>query len=219
MNESYNSEAMKTLRLIANTLWRRGRRFSVSFTSFPSLTSLASFHHRVRLNLHQHFRRNQLAHFHHARRRPDLSEKFSMRPPNLFPFLDVCHINSRPHNVFEAGASLDERRLDVLDRLHRLRAQIAHAHDLSIRPRRRCSRYRNDVADSYGPRVPHNRFPRRPARNVLTRHPGLPFVEIIERIIYSLLVRVVRKWLAPRSRGTPWEDAKLIAIRRRNRDD
>src|SRR5882762_4791802 len=211
---------MKTLRLIANPLlWRRGRCSPASFTSFTSLTSLASFHDRVRLNFHQHFRRNQLADFHHARRRPDLSEKLSMRPPNLFPFLDVCHINSRPHNVFEAGASFDECRLDVLDRLHRLRAQVAHAHDLSIRPCRRCSRHGDDIADSYRPRVPHNRFPRRPARNVLTRHPGLPFFEIIERIIYSLLVRVVRKWLAPRSRGTPWEDAKLIAIRRRNRDD
>src|ERR1700687_1952097 len=102
MNESYNSDAMKTLRLIANPLWRRGRSSPASFTSFTSLTSSTSFQHRVRLNLHQHFRPNQLAHFHHARRRPDLSEKFSMRPPNFFPFLDVCHINSRPHNVFEA---------------------------------------------------------------------------------------------------------------------
>src|ERR1700730_17924003 len=121
---------MKTLRLISNPLWRRGRSSPASFTSFTSLTSSTSFQHRVRLNLHQHFRRNQLADFHHARRRPDFSEKFSMHSSNLFPFGDVCHINSRPHNVFESGASFDERRLDVLDRLHGLRAQIAHAHDL-----------------------------------------------------------------------------------------
>src|SRR5882762_9436085 len=178
---------MKILRLIANTLWRRGRRFSVSFTSFAALTSLASFHDRVRLNLHEHFRRNQLAHFHHARRWPDLSEKFSMRPANLFPFGDVRHINSRPHNVFEARACFDERRLDVLDRLHRLRAQIVRADDLSIRSRRRGSRHGDGIADSYRPRVAHDRLPRRTARNILSRHLGLPFFKITERIIYSLL--------------------------------
>src|ERR1700719_966377 len=181
---------MKILRPIANALSRRGRSFSVSFTSFASLTSLtslASFHHRVRLDLHQHFRRDQLAHFHHARRRPDLPEKLTVRPANLFPFGDVGHINSRPHNVFEARACFDECRLDVLDRLHRLRAQIARADDLSVRPRRRGSRHGYGIAYSYRPRVAHDRFPRRTARNILTRHLGLPFFEIIERIIYSLL--------------------------------
>src|ERR1700687_3411584 len=190
MNESYSAGFISTFALSCTSICSP----SVSICTVSRRSPVTSHQsrvtdYRVRLNLHEHFRRNQLAHFHHARRRPDLSEKFSMRPPNFFPFLDVCHINSRPHNVFEARASLDERRLDVLDRLHRLRAQIAHAHDLSIRPRRRCSRHRYDIADSYRPRVPHNRFPRRPARNVLTRHTGLPFVEIIERIIYSLPIR------------------------------
>src|SRR5258708_6595023 len=161
---------MKILRLTANPHWRRSRCSPASFTSRTSLPSFASFHYSVRLDFHQHFRRNQLADFHHARRRPDLSEKFSMRSPDLFPFGNVCHINSRPYNVFQARACLDERRLDVFDRLHRLRAQIAHAHDLSIRSRRCCSRHGDDVADPYRARVTHNRLPRCSARNILTRH-------------------------------------------------
>src|ERR1700731_662580 len=178
---------MKILRPIANALSRRGRSLSVSFTSFASLTSLASFHYRLRLPLRQHFRRDQLAHFHHARRRPDLPEKRPVRPANPFPFSNLWHINSRPPNGFEARACFDQCRLDVLDRLHRLRAQIARADDLSVRPRRRSSRHGDGIAYSYRPRVAHDRFPRRTARNILTRHLGLPFFEIIERIIYSLL--------------------------------
>src|SRR6266404_1335269 len=96
---------------------------SVSVVRRPAVHQSRVTDYCVRLNLHQHFRRNQLADFHHTRRRPDLPEKFSMRSSNLFPFGDVCHKNARPHNVFEARAGLDERRLDVLDRLHRLRAQ------------------------------------------------------------------------------------------------
>src|SRR6266403_2390599 len=192
MNESYNAEPMKVPRLIPCALWRRGRHSSASSTSFTSLTSLltslASFHDRVRLNLNKHFRRNQLAHLYHAGRRTDLAEKFSMRAPNFLPLGDIGHKDARPHNFLQTGARLRERRFDVLDRLHRLRAQIAHAYNLPIRPRRRRPRHRNDVADSYCPRVPHNRLPRRTARNILTRHLGFPFFEILERIIYSSLV-------------------------------
>src|SRR6267142_457635 len=188
MNESYNAEPIKTLRPIPCALWRRGRRSSASFTSFTSLTSLASFHDRVRLNLHQHFRSNQLAHLHHAGRRPDLAEKFAVRAPNFLPLGDVGHKDPRPHHVLQTRASLRERRFDVLDRLHRLRAQIAYAYNLPIRPRRRCSGHGDHVADSHRPRVAHNRLPRRTARNILTRHLGFPFFEILERIIYSSLV-------------------------------
>src|SRR5713226_2584089 len=188
MNESYKAEPMKTLRPIANPLSRRGRCFSVSFTSITAYTSSTSFDHRVRLNLHQHFRRNQLTHFHHAGRRTDLTEEFSMRAPDFLPLGDVRHKDARAHDILQTGARLRERRFNVLDRLHRLRAQIAYANNLSIRPGRRCSRHGNHVADSYRPRVAHNRLPRRTARNILTRQLGFPFIEILERIIYSRLV-------------------------------
>jgi hypothetical protein len=45
--------------------------------------------------------------------------------------------------------------------------RIAHANYFAIRPRRRCSRHRNSVPDSHRARVPHNRLPRRTARNIL----------------------------------------------------
>src|SRR6267378_980261 len=188
MNESYNAEPMKVPRLIPCALWRRDRHSSASSTSFISLTSLASFHDRVRLNLHQHFRRDQLAHFHHAGCRTDFAEKFAVRAPDFLPFGNVGHKDARPHDVLQAGASLRERSLDVLDRLHSLRAQIAHAYNLSVRPRRRRSGHGNDVADPHRPRIAHNRLPRRTARNILTRHLGFPFFEVLERIIYSSLV-------------------------------
>src|SRR6266481_7270012 len=103
MNESYKAEPMKTLRPIANPLSRRGRRFSVSFTSFTS------FDHRIRLNLHQHFRRNQFTHFHHAGRRTDLTEEFSMRAPDFLPLGDVRHKDARAHDILQTGARLRER--------------------------------------------------------------------------------------------------------------
>src|SRR5207249_5211847 len=158
------------------------RRCTVIFTS------LTSSHHRVRLLPHGHFRGNQRAHFHHARDRPDLPETLSVRASGLFPLGDVGDINSRPYNIFEARASLDQRRLDVLDGLHRLRSQVTHTHNLSIRPRRGSSRHGNDVAHPDRPRVAYDGLPRRTARNILTRHAGLSFSEIIERIIYSLRV-------------------------------
>src|SRR5712691_7265401 len=127
MNESYKAEPMKTLRPIANPLSRRGRCFSVSFTSF---TSFNSFDHRVRLNLHQHFRRNQLTHFHHAGRRTDLTEEFSMRAPDFLPLGDVRHKDARAHDVLQTRTRLRQRCLDVLDGLYHLRAQIAYAHNL-----------------------------------------------------------------------------------------
>src|SRR5260370_7608666 len=93
----------------------RGRSKGGSFTS---LTSFTSFHDRISFDLHQHFRRNQLADFHHTRRRPDLSEKFSMRPPHLFPLRDVSHIDPRPPNVLHAVPALGQRPPTFLDALH-----------------------------------------------------------------------------------------------------
>src|SRR6266851_9141638 len=188
----------------------RGRSKGGSFTSFTSLTSLTSFtsfHNRISFNFHQHFRRNQLAHFHHARRWPDLSEKFSMRPPHLFPLRDVRHIDARPHYVFQTRAGFGERRLDVLDGLHRLRAQIAHANDLSVWPRRRRSRNGNDVADPHRARIPHNRLPRCPARYVLSCHAWSPRLRNHTKNNLLSICWDVRKWLVPVSRGTSREDA------------
>src|SRR6266581_146626 len=119
MKESYSADAMKIPQQISSLLRKCRRRCSASctsltsFTSFTSFTSSTSFDHRVRLNLHQHFRRNQFAHFHHARRRPDISKKFAMRAPHLLPFRDVGHEDTRAHNVLQRRASLGARRLDV----------------------------------------------------------------------------------------------------------
>src|SRR6266567_6620211 len=131
MKESYSADAMKIPQQISSLLRKCRRRCSASctsltsFTSFTSFTSSTSFDHRVRLDLHQHFWRNQFAYFHHARRRPDLSEEFAMRSTHLLPLRDIRHEDTRPHNVLQRRACLGERRLDVPDRLHRLCAQVA----------------------------------------------------------------------------------------------
>jgi len=105
---------MKILRLAANPLWRRGRFSPAPLLPPRPLRPLPYLAHSTTASASistKHFRRNQLAHFHHARRWPDLSEKLSVRPANLSHSGDVRHINSRPHNVFEARACFDERRL------------------------------------------------------------------------------------------------------------
>ena len=53
-----------------------------------------------------------------------------MRPPDLFPFRDVRHINPRPHHIVERRARLRQRRLNVPNRLYRLRVHISHANNL-----------------------------------------------------------------------------------------
>src|SRR6266481_160554 len=195
MNESYKAEPMKTLRPIANPLSRRGRRFSVSFTSFTS------FDHRIRLNLHQHFRRNQFTHFHHAGRRTDLTEEFSMRAPDFLPLGDVRHKDARAHDVLQTRTRLRQRRFNVLDRLHCLRAQIAYAHNLPIRSGCRGPGHGDHVADSYRPRVAHNRLPCRTARNILSGHFKYP-------LRYRL--HLLRMWDRTSSRVSPFAHSRGV---------
>jgi hypothetical protein len=126
--------------------------------------------HRVCLHFHQHLRRDQAAHLHHARRRPYRPEKFSVCPPDLFPFRDVRHINPRSHHIVQGSACLSHRRLNVPNRLHRLRVHISHANNLAVRPRSRSPRHAHHIPHPHRPRVPHNRLPRRPTRNILTSH-------------------------------------------------
>jgi hypothetical protein len=129
---------------------------------YPLLT-----HNCVRLNLYQHLRRNQFAHFHHARRRPYRPEKFSMRPPNLFPLRNIRHKNPRPHHILQSCSCLRQRGFDVLNRLYGLRARVAHSHNFSIRSRSGGPRDGNHVADPHRSRIPDNRLPSCSARNIL----------------------------------------------------
>src|SRR5260370_39937449 len=50
-----------------------------------------AFDNRVRLNLHQHFRRNQPAHLHHARRRAYPAKELAVCSSNFFPLRNVRH--------------------------------------------------------------------------------------------------------------------------------
>src|SRR5579859_1295992 len=151
---------------------RRGHE--LAFLMALRLYTLASllrfsplFQNRVRLDLHEHFRRDQLAHFHHARRGPDFAEKFSVRPPDQFPLGNVGHVDPRPHHILQSRPRFPQRRFYVPNRLYGLRIRIAYSDDLPVRPRRRGSRNRYHIPDPYRPRVPHDRLPGRPAGNIL----------------------------------------------------
>jgi hypothetical protein len=146
---------------------KRAAHGRISFASFISFTSFTSFHHRIRLNLHQHLRRNQFVYFHHARGWPYRPEKLAMCPPNLFPLRNIRHKNPRPHHILQPRSRFCQRRFDVPNRLHRLRVRISYSDDFAIWPRSRGSRYRYYVSHAHCPRIPHNRFPSCPARNIL----------------------------------------------------
>jgi hypothetical protein len=133
----------------------------------------SGLHNRVRFNLHQHFRRNQLTDLHHARRRPDRSKELAMRPSDLLPISDVRHENPRPHHIFQSGARLRQRCFDIPDRLYRLRIHIADSDNPPVRPGRRRSRYAHPIPNPHRSRIPDDRLPLRTARNVLPRHKHL----------------------------------------------
>src|SRR5207245_8980768 len=107
MKESYNADVMKTHRLILDPIWQRSR------CSFTSSTSFTSFHYCVRFNLHQHFRRNEFAHFHHAGCRPDIVENFSVVWTRFLQLRDVVPIDSRRHDVPEGRSGRSVRGLDA----------------------------------------------------------------------------------------------------------
>src|SRR2546426_6597678 len=49
-----------------------------------------------------------------------ISEHFAVRPPHTLPVGDVGQVDAGPDHVVERRAGLDERPLDVLERLDRL---------------------------------------------------------------------------------------------------
>src|SRR5438552_7279846 len=80
-----------------------------------------------------------------------------MRFADLLPVSDVRDEDAGANNIFHAGPSLLQSRLDVLQRLHRLRVGIANADHLSIRRCRGRPGYMNLCTHAYCARVTHNR--------------------------------------------------------------
>src|SRR5947199_2957824 len=103
--------------------------------------------------------------------------KPSMCFADLLPVSDVRDEDAGANNIFHAGPSLLQSRLDVLQRLHRLRVGIASADHLSIRRCRGRAGYMNLCTHAYCPRVTHNRFPRGSAADVLALHEFLHFAD------------------------------------------
>ena len=70
---------------------------------------------RIRLNFHQHFRRNQFAHFDHAGRRANVLEEFSVGAANLFflPFAGKLRI--RIHEDHQRREMILEGVVSILE--------------------------------------------------------------------------------------------------------
>src|ERR1700745_2231551 len=100
-----------------------------------------------------------------------------MRFTDLVPVSDVCDEDAGANNIFHAGPSFLESRLDVLERLHRLRVGIANADHLPIRRSGRRAGYMNLCTHAYCARVTHDRFPRGAAGDVLALHEILHFAD------------------------------------------
>src|SRR5271167_1182089 len=131
---------------------------------------LPILHNRLGLDFHQHLRRNERAHLDHRSSRQDLAEKFTVRPPHLLRIRRANNVHARPHHIGQPRSSLQQRPLDILQRLHRLRVSISHAHNLSLRVRRRSARHPHVRAHAHRPRIPNHRLPRCSARNICSRH-------------------------------------------------
>src|SRR5205823_7331182 len=81
------------------------------------------------------------------------------------------------HTSSNAKTENWQSRLDVLQRLHRLRVGIANADHLSIRRCRGRAGYMNLCTHAYCARVTHNRLPRGSAGDVLALHEILHFAD------------------------------------------
>src|SRR5207237_10848801 len=65
-------------------------------------------------NFHQHLRRDEFAHLHHAGRGADRAKEFSMGTANVLPIANVNDVHAGADNIFQAGAGFRQRRFNVL---------------------------------------------------------------------------------------------------------
>src|SRR5262249_17240461 len=103
--------------------------------------------------------------------RADATEDFAMGAADGLPVArDVKHVDAGAHDVLQPGAGALQRRLEVLERAHSLRAHVADADDLAVGPGRGGARDVDHVAGAHGARVADDWLPPRAARNMLPRH-------------------------------------------------
>jgi len=114
---------------------------------------------RFGFDLHQDFRRDQPFDFDHARRRPDVLEALSVGAANLFPFINVDHVDTRSDDVLQGCSSAQQRGLNILENLDRLLIRVAGSDDFDARVGCRGARDVDHVADSNRARISDNRFP------------------------------------------------------------
>src|SRR5207247_5787927 len=129
-----------------------------------------------------------------------------MRCADLLPVSDVRDEDAGANNIFHAGSSLLQSRLDVLQRLHRLRVGIANADHLSIRRSGRRAGYMNLCTHAYCARVTHNRLPRGSAGDVLALHEILHLPVIVmeaERFCSQLLSLPATSPMKPSTQPCP----------------
>jgi len=118
----------------------------------------------VRFHFHQHLRRNQAAHLHHARRRPNPRPKNSpcARPTFTHPRC-WSHKSASRTTSFSVAPALARARLNIPNRLPPSARRRHRRQRFSIRRSSGRSRNADYVAHPHRPRIPHNRLP---ARNI-----------------------------------------------------
>src|SRR5208282_6937335 len=123
--------------------------------------ALTSHYDGVRFDFDEHIRRDKAADLDHRRSRANLAEYFAVRSSDLLPVGDMRDEEASPHHVGHARARLCQSRLDISQRLHRLRVRISRTDDLALRIGGRRSRYVNvgTYANSAG--VADDRLPGR----------------------------------------------------------
>ena len=94
------------------------------------------------------------------------AEDFAVRLADRFPVEDVGDVHARAHDVLEGGARLLQGAADVGEDLHRLRARVALADDLSAFVGGGRARDVHDVADANGAGIADQRLPLRAAGDV-----------------------------------------------------
>ena len=88
------------------------------------------------------------------------AKKFSVRPAELLPALDVGNKHSRANDVLQCGTGPRQCRLDFAQHVARLSGGIACANHIAMLIGGGGTGYRNVIADAHRARVANDGFPR-----------------------------------------------------------
>ena len=126
----------------------------------PELRGALALDHRIDFEFHQPFRVHKSPDFHDRVHRADIAKVLFAHINGGFPVIYICQNDPRADHILQSRPRLFQRRLDDLDTLTGLRANIADPDCLAIRAHGRGSANRNERPYAHSSRKTDHPFHR-----------------------------------------------------------